>query len=70
MFFDLRVAQEGVEPILGAAYALIDRAYVILSGKPRTRLIVRLRSKRKASRRGLERLAHEFENELARRRSA
>lgn len=63
--FRLSVKQEGLEPILGAAYLMMDRAYVALDGDRKRSLIVALRPKRQAGSEGLQRLAAAFETELA-----
>ncbi len=43
--FSLDVKAHGLEPILGAAYLLMDRAYVLLSGDRAKTLVVALRAK-------------------------
>lgn len=43
--FSLDVKAHGLEPILGAAYLLMDRAYVLLSGDRAKTLVVSLRAK-------------------------
>ena len=68
--FRLSAAEEGIGPILAAAAALTDRAYVVLSGRPTGRLCLRLRPKRKGTKKGLERLAMAFEAELSQRKAA
>src|SRR5689334_5992558 len=63
--FSLPVKAAGLEPLLGAAYLLTDRAYVMLSGDRAKTLVVRLRPKKDAGKKGLEALAKAFEAELA-----
>lgn len=41
----LDVRREGLEPILGAAYLMIDRAYVHVGGDPKKKLVVTLKPK-------------------------
>jgi His-Xaa-Ser system protein HxsD len=61
----LAVTREGgLEPILGAAYLLTDRAFVMLSGDRARTLCVRLRPKKDSGKKALETLAREFEAEL------
>lgn len=58
------VGEDGLEPILGAAYMLMDRAYALLGGDGRKVIEVTLRPKEPADRGGLEDLARVFEEEL------
>jgi len=50
-----------VDAVFSAAYVLMDRAYIIIDGDPKKTLLVRLRPKEKYS---LQKLAHEFNDEL------
>ncbi|MFH1723460.1 MAG: hypothetical protein ABII00_02445 [Elusimicrobiota bacterium] len=61
---DLDASLHGLEPILGAAYALTDRAYARLDGDKGGRLRVSLRSKRRLSAEGLDELGELFWCEL------
>jgi His-Xaa-Ser system protein HxsD len=63
--FSLSVKESGLEPLLGAAYLMTDRAYVLLSGDRAKTLIVRLRPKNQGGKKGLEALAQAFTAELA-----
>jgi His-Xaa-Ser system protein HxsD len=55
--------EHGVEPILGAAYMMTDRAYVRLSGDRARRVTVELRSKEPAGKEALAALAEAFQRE-------
>jgi len=50
-----------VDTVFSASYVLMDRAYIIIDGDPKRKLMVRLRPKKKYS---LKDLAHEFNDEL------
>lgn len=56
---------EGLEPILGAAYLLMDRAYALIQGDTRRSLRVTLRPKAAGGRPALAALRRAFEDELA-----
>jgi His-Xaa-Ser system protein HxsD len=62
--FTLDVKSEGLEPIVGAAYMLTDRAYSSLDGDRAKKLIVTLTPKSPAGKAGLEALAESFSAEL------
>lgn len=62
--FDLKVAEHGLESIMGAAYLLMDRAFVALRGDRARRMTVILRAKEKSAARALRGLAATFVNEL------
>jgi len=61
---ELDVKSEGLEPILGAAYLLIDRAYVLVEGDPKKSLIVTLRPKGARTAEALAALNADFRAEL------
>lgn len=61
--FDVR--REGLEPILGAAYLFMDRAYASLEGDKKKTLKVVLRPKAATSAAGLKGLERAFRDELA-----
>lgn len=59
--FELSVKAEGLEPILGAAYLMMDRAYVLLGGDRKTTTRVTLKAKPGAS---IQAVAEDFIEEL------
>lgn len=61
---ELSVAAEGIEPILGAAYLMTDRAHVFLAGDRKRTARVLLRPKDAPSAKALRGLAAAFEAEL------
>lgn len=61
----LDARREGLEPILGAAYLMIDRAYVHVGGDPQKKLIVTLRPKRTGTAAARAAVAKDFRAELA-----
>lgn len=63
--FALDARREGLEPILGAAYLLMDRAYALVEGDKAGRLTVTLRPKGARGAAELSALARAFEDELA-----
>jgi His-Xaa-Ser system protein HxsD len=62
--FSLDAAKFGAEAVLGAAYLMMDRAFVSISGSRAKRLEVVLKSKSPASAAELEGLARSFLAEL------
>src|SRR5262249_47192672 len=62
--FQLDVRDVGLEPILGAAYLMMDRAYVSLDGDRTTKLSVTLRPKAGATAAKLKELGAAFTREL------
>lgn len=62
--FSLDVPKNGLEPILGAAYLMMDRAFVSIEGDRRKKLEVFLKSKTAAAAPQLEILARTFLAEL------
>jgi His-Xaa-Ser system protein HxsD len=63
--FDLDVRAAGLEPILGAAYLLMDRAYAFVEGDKAKSLRVTLRPKGARGAGDLAALKRTFEDELA-----
>lgn len=63
--FELDARRDGPEPILGAAYLLMDRAYAFVSGDKAKTLTVTLRPKGARGAAELAALKKAFENELA-----
>jgi His-Xaa-Ser system protein HxsD len=63
--FSLDVRKEGLEPILGAAYLLMDRAYAMIDGDKAKSLKVTLRPKAGRTAADLSALKRAFEDELA-----
>jgi hypothetical protein len=63
--FALDVKTEGLEPILGAAYLLTDRAFASLEGDRVKKLVVTLTPKKPEGVPGLKALAETFSLELA-----
>lgn len=63
--YSLSVKAHGLEPLLGAAYLLTDRAFVMLSGDRAKTLTVRLRPKKQGGKKVLQALAAAFEAELS-----
>ena len=63
--FRLEVRKEGLEPILGTAYLLMDRAYALLEGDKTKSLTVTLRPKAARGTAELAALKRVFEDELA-----
>ncbi|MFI5346185.1 MAG: hypothetical protein ACHQ51_07415 [Elusimicrobiota bacterium] len=63
--FHLNVRAEGLEPILGAAYLFMDRAYAFLEGDKTKTLTVTLRPKAARGAAELSALKRAFEDELA-----
>lgn len=63
--FALDTRVEGLEPVLGAAYLLMDRAYASLDGDKTKTLTVTLRPKAGRGAAGLKALKRAFEDELA-----
>lgn len=61
----LKVAEHGLEPILGAAYLLTDRVFARIDGDPKKSLTVTLVPKEPLKAAGLAALEEEFELELA-----
>lgn len=61
--FELSVKTEGLEPILGAAYLMMDRAFVLLGGDRTKTLRVALKAKSVAAG-ALEAAAEDFKAEL------
>lgn len=62
--FSLSVVECGLEPILGAAYLMMDRAFVSIEGDRKKKLEVFLKSKTAADAPRLETLARTFLAEL------
>lgn len=60
----LRVDESGVEPLLGAAYLMMDRAYVLVEGDRRKALTVTLRPKAGRGKTELAALKKAFDAEL------
>jgi His-Xaa-Ser system protein HxsD len=60
-----RVGKSGAEPILGAAYLMMDRAYVLVSGDKKKALTVTLRPKAGRGAAALAALRKDFAAELA-----
>ena len=65
LVFELDARRDGPEPILGAAYLLMDRAYALVSGDKSKTLTVTLRPKGARGAADLAALKRAFENELA-----
>jgi His-Xaa-Ser system protein HxsD len=63
--FSLDVRAEGLEPILGAAYLLMDRAYAFIEGDKAKSVTVTLRPKGARAAADLAALTRAFEDELA-----
>ncbi len=63
--FRLNVRRNGPEPILGAAYMMMDRAYAFISGDKKKILTVTLRPKGSRRAADLAQMKAAFENELA-----
>jgi His-Xaa-Ser system protein HxsD len=63
--FELDARSDGPEPILGAAYLLMDRAYAFISGDKAKTLSVTLRPKGARNADALAALKRAFEEELA-----
>ena len=63
--FELDARPDGPEPILGAAYLLMDRAYAFVSGDKKKTLSVTLRPKGARGAAELAALKRAFEEELA-----
>lgn len=61
--FELRVKEEGLEPILGAAYMMMDRAFVLLGGERAKTARVSLKPKAGPAA-GVKALARDFLAEL------
>ena len=62
--FDLDVKSSGLEPIMGAAYLLTDRAYAALGGDRAKKITVTLTPKKAEGKAGLQALAETFAAEL------
>ncbi len=62
--FELSVSAEGLEPILGAAYLLTDRAFVLLEGDREKKLRVSLSPKAGGDAKSLKALGETFRLEL------
>lgn len=50
--------------VVSAAYMFLERCYIRLEREPRSRVVARIKGKKKLSRNQLANLADEFENEL------
>lgn len=64
LVFELDARSDGPEPILGAAYLLMDRAYALVSGDKAKALTVTLRPKGARGKAELAALKRAFEDEL------
>jgi His-Xaa-Ser system protein HxsD len=62
---DLDARTDGPEPILGAAYLMMDRAYALVSGDARKSMSVTLKPKEASGAAGLASLKKDFELEYA-----
>jgi len=64
MVFNLLTKIYHLESILNTCYKFLDRAYIYLDAKKKNEIIVRLKLKKKSSKKALLNLQNEFMNEL------
>lgn len=62
--FSFNLKDYPLEALYGAAYVFLDKVYLFLNSKPKEKIEVSLKGKKKLSKKQLEKLKGEFLNEL------